>query len=65
MVMDELGELLGESPAIEMVRDKLRRLLDAKANARSTPSACSRLAAATSIPRSDALSRQSCAASAW
>src|SRR6266446_4282210 len=28
MVMDELGELLGESRAIEMVRDKLRRLLE-------------------------------------
>ena len=26
--MDELGELLGESPAIEVVRDKLRRLLE-------------------------------------
>jgi transcriptional regulator with AAA-type ATPase domain len=28
IVMDELGELLGESRAIEMVRDKLRRLLE-------------------------------------
>ena len=28
MVMDELGELLGESRAIEMVREKLRRLLE-------------------------------------
>jgi transcriptional regulator with AAA-type ATPase domain/tetratricopeptide (TPR) repeat protein len=28
MVMDELGELLGESRAIDMVRDKLRRLLE-------------------------------------
>jgi DNA-binding NtrC family response regulator/tetratricopeptide (TPR) repeat protein len=36
-VMDELAELLGESPTIEVVRDKLRRLLDRQRTGQRLP----------------------------
>jgi DNA-binding NtrC family response regulator len=35
--MDELAQLLGESPAINMVRDKLRQLLERQPAGRRLP----------------------------